>query len=115
MFGGDSVPTKQPKTQPSEQGIVTRQPLASGASSQRLSGEASMTIRRERSVNGCQSSLAESPKPHARAFSMMDGSRLAGTLHSGDLKEYEAQLRLWRNIGRKKLDRQETSSVSELG
>ena len=39
--------------------------------------------------------LAESPGPLARAFSMMDGGRLAGPLHSSDLRLCTAWLRLW--------------------
>lgn len=81
---------------------MTRLPLASAGSRRRPSGEASMTIRGDGGVIGCQALLAESPKPHARALSMMDGRRLAGPRHNGDLRECEAQLRLWRHRGRMK-------------
>lgn len=59
--------------------------------------------------------LAESPEPKARTCSMIDGNRLTGPLQSRDLKECKAWLRLWGPKGRRKVDGQEMSSVSELG
>ena len=61
-----------------------------------------MTIWGDGGVIVCQVLLAESPKPHARVLSMMDGSRLAGPRHNGDLRECEAQLRLRRHRGKMK-------------
>lgn len=101
--------------QPSELGTVKGQPLASPSSRQRPSGEASLGHGEGEGERCLQACWLQAPwlRPGLSASWMV--SRLVSRLHSGDLRECKAWLRLWGPTQTRNSGGQETSRVSERG